>query len=164
MMLVKEVSKGNTNYTAQNKTTLKGSSFSDLLEQSTKTRKSTNTKEAAKQYDVSNLDETQREELLDELKQTGQIDRDFHYGFILLPVMLDELRTNPQCMVEMVEMTPTKSPVMDARNMLAFSKQVVDSQMALYQKLKLQGKVLPKLKEQAEQYAKLVDILQELEK
>lgn len=161
MILVKEVSKRNTNYTAQNKSTLKGSSFSDLLEQSTKTQKSTNTKDAAKQYDVSNLDETQREELLDELKQTGQIDRNFHYGFLLLPVTMDELRTNPQCMVEM---TPTKSPVMDARNMLAFSKQVADSQMALYQKLKLQGKVLPKLKEQAEQYAKLVDILQELEK
>ena len=108
MMLVNEVSKRNTNQIAQNKTTLKGSSFSDLLEQTTKTQKNTNTKEAAKQYDVSNLDETQREELLDELKQTGQIDCDFHYGFILLPVTLDELRTNPQCMVEM---TPTKSPI-----------------------------------------------------
>ncbi len=64
----------------------------------------------------------------------------------------------------MLEFVPGKSSMLDCTDMLSFSKQIADSQMVLYQELKCQGKVVPKLKEQAEQYKKLASILQKLER
>ena len=64
----------------------------------------------------------------------------------------------------MTELVPGKSSMLDCKDMLSFSKQIADSQMALYQKLKYQGKDIPELKKQAEQYRKLANILQSLER
>ncbi len=171
MIPIGSVSQGSFIYPSQKQSTAKNSDFSTLLQQKTKfqknhrdsaeIKKQMGTKALSDKYDVHNLDDSEREALLTELKQEGKIDSDFHYGFILLPVTLDELRSDPQCMVEFVS---GKSPLWDCKDMLSFSKQIADYQLALYQKLKSEGKEMPKLKEQAEQYGKLASILQELER
>ncbi len=153
------------------KNTIKSNDFSSLLQETVKCQKSStdsikisrkiDIKELSDKYDVHNLDSSEREKLLTELKQAGEIECNFDYGFIRLPFTLDELRDNPQCMTELV---PGKSSMLDCKDMLSFSKQIADSQMALYQKLKYQGKDIPELKKQAEQYRKLANILQSLER
>lgn len=170
MVSINGVTQDKFSYSAKKQTnTVKSNDFSNLLRQTAKTQKSNrdsieisrriDIKELSDKYDVHHLGDTERTEVLEELKQAGEIDCNFDYGFIQLPITLDELRDNTQCMLEFV---PGKSSMLDCTDMLSFSKQIADSQMVLYRELKCQGKVVPKLKEQAEQYKKLAGILQEL--
>lgn len=171
MVSINGVAQDKFSYSAKKTNTVKSNAFSNLLQQTAKSQKNNrdsieiskriDIKELSDKYDVHHLGDTERVELLEELKQAGEIDCDFDYGFVRLPITLDELRHNPQCMLEFV---PGKSSMLDCTDMVSFSKQIADSQMALYQKLKYQGKDIPELKKQSEQYRKLASILQKLEK
>ena len=170
MISVNQTAQRASMYSAQKQTGTKRNAFSTSFQEAIKSQtdrqdtiqisRKLDISTLADKYDIGNLDKSKREELLTELKQMGEIDSDFHYGFVLLPFTAEDLK-NPEKLVEFV---PGELEFVQADDMLAFSKQVADSQMALYRKLASEGNVIPKLKEEAEQYRKLAEILEQREK